>query len=203
MIRPFLFLLIFIMSISLYGQSFDRSYLHHDLMISYGLPATDMFQDISSKMLDDKFPDKRYIRDNYKGSGIISLTYRHVSKNELMLWGINVDFNQTIGEIYNVGQLAGELKRRFLTIAIEGQYRYQNMNKIQLYSGLGVGYSFGKETLTPSASSEKVSSTGSINRLAWQINAIGVRIGSSIAGFVEFGYGYRGIVNAGISVQLY
>ena len=126
MIRPFLFLLIFIMSISLYGQSFDRSYLHHDLMISYGLPATDMFQDISSKMLDDKFPDKRYIRDNYKGSGIISLTYRHVSKNELMLWGINVDFNQTIGEIYNVGQLAGELKRRFLTIAIEGQYRYQN-----------------------------------------------------------------------------
>ncbi|MAE08148.1 MAG: hypothetical protein CL661_05240 [Bacteroidetes bacterium] len=172
-------------------------------MISYGLPATDMFQDISSKMLDDKFPDKRYIRDNYKGSGIISLTYRHVSKNELMLWGINVDFNQTIGEIYNVGQLAGELKRRFLTIAIEGQYRYQNMNKIQLYSGLGVGYSFGKETLTPSASSEKVSSTGSINRLAWQINAIGVRIGSSIAGFVEFGYGYRGIVNAGISVQLY
>ncbi len=203
MIRPFLFLLIFILSISLYGQSFDRSYLHHDIMVSYGLPATDMFQDISSKMLDDKFPDKRYIRDNYRGSGIISLTYRHVSKNELMLWGINLDYNQTVGDIYNVGQLEGELKRRFITIAIEGQYRYQNLNKIQLYSGLGIGYSFGNETLVPPVESGTTSGSGSINRIAWQINAIGVRIGSSIAGFIEFGYGYKGIVNTGLSIQLY
>lgn len=172
-------------------------------MIGYGLPATDMFMDINSTMLDEKFPDKRYIRDNYKGSGIISFTYRHVSKNELMFWGINMDYNRTSGDIYNVGQLEGELKRSFITVAIEGQYRYQNMKKVQLYSGAGIGYSFGNETLTPPVDSSKPNSSGSINRIAWQINAIGIRIGNSIAGFVEFGYGYKGIINAGLSVQLY
>ena len=202
MIRLF-FILSLIISINLNSQSFERSYLHHDIMLSYGLPATDMFLNIHSTMLDEKFPDKRYIRDNYRGSGIVSVTYRHVSKNKLMLWGINMDYNQTVGDIYNVGQLEGELKRRFVTLAIEGQYRYQNLNNIQLYSGLGFGYSFGTEIITPQKDSGHPNSTGSINRVAWQINAIGIRIGASIAGFVEFGYGYKGIVNAGLSYQFY
>ncbi len=203
MIKSLVFLLIFISCTGLFGQSYDRSYLHHDIMVSYGLPATDMFQDINSSMLDDKFPDMRYTRDNYRGSGIISLTYRHVSKNEYMFWGIGASYNQTVSDIYNVGQLEGELKRSFITIAIEGHYRYQNMKKIQLYSGIGIGYTFGNETLVPTTHSGNASSSGSINQFAWQINAIGIRIGNSIAGFAEFGYGYKGIINVGLSIQLY
>ena len=203
MIRIIIFLLFFSAAAGLYGQSYDRSYLHHDIMLSYGLPSTDMFQDINSTMLDDKFPDMRYIRDNYSGSGIISLTYRHITKNEMMFWGMTVGYNQTKGDIYNVGQLEGELKRSFITVAIEGQYRYQNLKKIQLYSGLGIGYTFGNEILNPPADSGNESSSGNINQFAWQINAIGMRIGNSIAGFIEFGYGYKGIVNAGLSIQLY
>ena len=203
MTKVLVIILSLIVNISLFSQSYDRSYLHHDIMLGYGLPATDIFQNINSTMLDDKFPDMRYIRDNYSGSGIICFTYRHITKNEIMFWGMTVGYNQTKGDIYNVGQLEGELKRSFITVAIEGQYRYQNMKKIQLYSGLGIGYTFGSEILNPPADSGNESSSGSINQFAWQINAIGMRIGNSIAGFIEFGYGYKGIVNAGISVQLY
>ncbi|RLD71800.1 MAG: hypothetical protein DRJ10_19140 [Bacteroidetes bacterium] len=172
-------------------------------MVSYGLPSTDIFQDINSTMLDDKFPDLRYIRDNYRGSGIINLIYRYVSENEMMFLGISGSYNQTVGDIYNVGQLEGELNREFITVAVEGQYRYQNMNKVQLYSGIGIGYTFGNETLNPPASSGNATSIGSINSIAWQINAIGIRVGKSFAGFAEFGYGYKGIVNVGLSLQLY
>jgi len=203
MLRSLILLVIIVLSNNSFSQSYDRSYLHHDIMVSYGLPATDMFQNINSPMLDEMFPDMRYIRDNYGGSGIISITYRHISKNELMFWGISVGYNQTVGDIYNVGQLEGELKRSFIRVAIEGQYRYQNMKKIQLYSGLGIGYTFGNETLSPPTESGKTSSSGSINQLAWQVNVIGARVGNSIAGFIEFGYGYKGIVNAGLSIQLY
>ena len=203
MSRALIIILSVVINLSLFSQSYDRSYLHHDIMLSYGLPSTDMFQDINSTMLDDKFPDMRYIRDNYSGSGIVSLTYRHITKNEMMFWGITAGYNQTKGDIYNVGQLEGELKRSFITVAVEGQYRYQNMKKIQLYSGLGIGYTFGNEILNPPTDSGNESSSGSINQFAWQINAIGMRIGNSIAGFIEFGYGYKGIVNAGLSIQLY
>ena len=203
MSRTLIYFILFIVTNNLVSQSYDRSYLHHDIMASYGLPATDMFVDINSTMLDEKFTDRRYIRDNYRGSGVVSVSYRRVSKNELMLWGIYAAYNQTTGDIYNVGQYEGKLKRKFLTIAVEGQYRYQNLNKIQLYSGLGIGYSFGSETLNPLSGSGNPSISGNINRIAWQINAIGIRIGNSIAGFVEFGYGYKGIVNVGLSIQLY
>lgn len=203
MIRNITILILMFAHIGLFSQSYDRSYLHHDIMFGYGIAATDMFQDINSTMLDELYPDMRYIRDNYGGTGIISLTYRHITKNEMMFWGISAAYNKTKGEIYNIGQFEGELVRSFITIAIEGQYRYQNLKKVQLYSGLGIGYTFGSETLDPPSESGKTSSSGSINKFAWQINALGIRIGNSIAGFIEFGYGYKGIVNVGLSIQLY
>ncbi len=203
MIRVFALVIFFIGSYTIYGQSYEKSYLHHDFMISYGLPSTDIFQKTSSSMLDEKFPDRRYIRDNYSGTGIIILTYRYVSENEMLFLGISGSYNKTVGDIYNVGQLEGELNRNFITLAIEGQYRYQNMNKVHLYSGIGIGYTFGNETLNPPTDSGKETSTGNINSIAWQINALGIRVGKSIAGFAEFGYGYKGIVNIGLSIQLY
>lgn len=77
------------------------------------------------------------------------------------------------------------------------------MNKVQLYSGLGIGYTFGSESLNPAVDSGKTTSTGTINSFAWQVNVIGIRVGKAIAGFAEFGYGYKGIVNIGLSIQLY
>ncbi|MFK5857565.1 MAG: hypothetical protein QM503_15660 [Bacteroidota bacterium] len=203
MIRIFAIVLLITLSGSIYSQSYDRSYLHHDIMISYGVPSTDMFNNINTTMLDENFPDQRYIRDNYSGSGIICLTYRYVSENEMMFFGLSGTYNQTKGDIYNVGQLEGELNRNFFTLAIEGHYRYQNMNKVQLYSGLGIGYTFGSETLKPPIESGKTTTSGTINSFAWQVNVIGIRVGNSIAGFAEFGYGYKGIVNVGLSIQLY
>lgn len=202
--RRFLFLIgILILTSISFSQSFDRSYLRNDIMISYGVPSVDMFQDINSSMLDDIFPDGRYVRDNYGGSGIASLTYRRVSKSEMFFWGFTAGYNTTKGEIYYLGTGEGELKRSFITAAFEGHYRYQNLKKVQLYSGFGIGYTIGNETLTPPPESGKQSSKGSINRIAYQINAIGIRIGSNIGGFLELGYGYKGIINAGFSVQLY
>ena len=197
-------ILIILIAISSYSfsQSYDRSYLRNDLTLSYGIPSTDMFLSVQSNTLDDYFPDARYLRDNYSGTGVISFTYRRVSNSEMFLWGASVSYNATNGKMYYLGNYEGELKRNFITVAFEGHYRYQNVNKVQLYSGIGIGYSMGNETLTPSGESGKTAVSGSINRIAYQINAIGIRIGDNIGGFLELGYGYKGIVNAGLSIQL-
>ncbi len=195
-------ILIFTGSVIL-SQSFDRSYLRNDVLISYGIPSTDLFLKISSPMLNEQFPDERYVRDNYGGSGIVMLTYRRVSKSEKFFWGVTAGYNSTKGDLYYLGSHEGELKRNFITVAAEGHYRYQNLKKIQLYSGIGIGYSIGSETLQPPTDSGKLSASGSINRLAYQLNVIGIRMGSNIAGFIELGYGYKGIINAGLSIQIY
>ena len=185
-----------------YTQSYDRSYLRNDIILGYGIPSTDMFMPVQSSTLDDYFPDARYLRDNYSGTGVIGITYRRVSHSEMFLWGASVSYNATKGEMYYLGNYEGELKRNFITIAFEGHYRYQNLKKVQLYSGIGIGYSLGSETLTPPGESGKSSVSGSINRIAYQINAIGIRVGNNIGGFLELGYGYKGIVNMGVSIQL-
>ncbi len=202
--KRFLIIGIIILTVSvLFGQSYDRSYLRNDVLISYGIPSTDLFLKISSPMLNERFPDERYVRDNYGGSGIVMLTYRRVSKSEMFLWGVTAGYNSTKGDLYYLGTYEGQLKRNFMTVAFECHYRYQNLNKIQLYSGIGIGYSIGTETLTPPTGSEKPSGSGNINRFAYQLSIIGVRMGNNIGGFIELGYGYKGIVNAGLSIQLY
>ncbi len=185
-----------------YSQSYDRSYLRNDILVSYGIPSTDMFISVQSSTLDDYFPDGRYLRDNYSGTGVIGITYRRVSHNEMFLWGVSLSYNSTKGEMYYLGSYEGELVRTFYNMAFEGQYRYQNLNKVQLYSGVSVGYSLGKEELLPPEDSGKSKVNGDISRIAYQINAIGIRFGDQIGGYLELGYGYKGIINAGISFQL-
>jgi len=192
------FSLLFFSAFGVQAQSYMRSYDHHDFQIGYGMFTPDQFFDVNTSMLDEQFPEKRYVRDNYSGTGALFLTYRHIGKNENWLWGVTAGASANTSKIYNVGQYAGELKRTFISAAIEGEYRYRNQGVVQLYSGLGLGYTYGTETLT---TPEQIATTGNISNIAYQVNVIGVRLGTKYAGFAEFGFGYKGIVNIGFSMQ--
>lgn len=184
--------------LSVQAQSYERSYDHNDFQIGYGMFTPDQFMKVNSTMLDDMYPDQLYVRDNYSGTGAIFLTYRHIGKNENWMWGATAGASANSSKIYNLGQFEGDLKRTFVTLAIEGEYRYRNQGVVQLYSGIGLGYSYGTETLT---SPEQLTTNGNVSTIAYQINAIGVRLGKKYAGFAEFGFGYKGIVNVGLSIQ--
>lgn len=192
-----------ILSLGVFSQDYYRSYDHHDIMIGYGLFIPDQFKSVSSSMLNDLYPAGRYVRDNYSSIGTVFITYRHIFRNELLLWGITAGMSNSTSEIYNVGQYKGELKRQFYTVAIEWEYRYVNQGPVQVYSGLGLGFTYGTETLTPPPDLSATSSTGDISNIAYQINAVGVRLGKKYAGFVELGYGYKGVINVGFSIQLF
>ncbi len=70
---------------------------------------------------------------------------------------------------------------------------YNPSNIVQLYSGLSAGIS----VFTQSDSSQ----SGSKTIFAFQVNAIGLRVGHKFGGFFELGFGFDGIINAGLSVK--
>ncbi len=35
----------------------------------------------------------------------------------------------------------------------------------------------------------------------FQLNAVGIRVGKTLASFIEFGFGYKGLINLGVSAQ--
>ncbi len=178
------------------------SYDHHDISMSYGLFTSDQFMNVESTMLNEQFDDKRYVRDNFSSTGGVYLSYKHINHLVDFWWGFSMGYEQNKSEIYYLGQYAGELKRTFYTLALESQFRYVNFGVVQVYSGIGLGLSYGQESLS-ATDYHLEESSGDIFRLAYQLNVAGVRIGKKIAGFAEFGYGYKGIVNVGLSVQIY
>ena len=68
-----------------------------------------------------------------------------------------------------------------------------------MYSGLAFGYAFQNIQYMPIEGEEEVENPG---KMAFHINAIGFRFGKSIGGFLELGYGYKGILNFGFSLKL-
>ena len=74
-----------------------------------------------------------------------------------------------------------------------GNICYNPRNIVQLYSGLSAGVS----VFTQSDSSQSDSKT----IFAFQVNVIGLRVGHKFGGFFELGFGYDGIINAGLSVK--
>jgi hypothetical protein len=202
--KVFLFFAVLIFSASLSAQSYYRSYDHHDISVSYGMFLPDQFNNLNSSMLNDLYPEQRYVGDEYSSPGAVFITYRHMFKNELFLWGITAGLSSSSSQVYNVGQYEGELKRQYYTLALEWEYRYVNQGIIQVYSGLGLGFTYGTEELTPPSTEEgATSTTGDISSVGYQVNAVGIRIGKKFGGYAEFGYGYKGIFNVGLSVQLF
>ncbi len=196
-----LFLAILLAINGLNAQGYYKSFDHHDISLSYGIVIPDQIKHFSSKTLDDLYPDELYVRDRYSSPGALFLTYRHKFRNDFMFWGITFGMSSSSGKIYNMGQYEGEIKRKFYTGAFDWEYRYFNQGIIQVYSGIGLGFTFGNETFTPNEITQE--STGTIANVAFQVNAVGIRVGKRIGGYIEFGYGYKGVVNLGFSAQLY
>jgi len=197
--KKFLLLIIITFSfISLRAQSYN----HHEFTLSYGVLTPDRFYTFKSSILDDQLPDSRYIRDNYKSSGNVFLTYRFVSLNEFLMWGGTVGYGVSSSEVYYLGQKQGVMNRQFMTGAFELQYRYVNDGAFQMYSGIGVGLTVGKEQFT--TETEGMSSDNRTMILpGYQINLAGVRFGKRLGVFLELGYGYKGIMNVGIAYSVY
>lgn len=75
-------------------------------------------------------------------------------------------------------------------------YRYIN-RFLQLYSGVAAGVSAGKSSPKSGTGGDSFSSTD----FAFQVNALGLRVGHNFGAFAELGFGYNGIVSLGVSAK--
>ncbi|WP_194776978.1 hypothetical protein [Pararhodonellum marinum] len=85
----------------------------------------------------------------------------------------------------------------WFTVMPRANFNYINRDALQLYSALSVGMSF----LT-SNSDDTTPERSSGSAFGYQVVPIGVRVGDGLAFFAELGFGFRGVLNAGISFRL-
>jgi len=99
---------------------------------------------------------------------------------------------------------AGTYRANVTTLAFELKPIYYNGRLVQLYGLFGVG---GRHYSEKMVSSDNLLISPSDNYTApWFLNTqwtpIGVHVGKTLSGFLEFGIGYKGLINGGISYKL-
>ena len=86
-------------------------------------------------------------------------------------------------------------KEKFFTLMPSFQYSFLQKRSIRLYSELSAGVAFTKTNFYDKEE------RGNAVQGAYQVTFLGFRFGRRIAGFIDLGYGYKGVAQLGISGQ--
>jgi len=125
-----------------------------------------------------------YAISNYKDRGPLGLSLKLTPSDRLTIGGY-LSYERITADFTLFEGISGNWWYNFVTTAIEMDYRYVSKEKFQMYFTLGAGATFLGDTYYPN----------------FQVNALGFRFGKTAAVFAEFGLGYKGIVNVGLSFQ--
>ena len=187
---------------------YELDYPKSEIYIQYGAPS---IVEITSKLTNDDF-DRNYA-SKYKGSN-----YKYTGVGA-------IGYNYYIGPYFSFGAYLGISKAQMSVREIKTD-RIVYHNHVTSYTGmlaahwtfyregiweLSAGLSMGVCRKDEDQSHLSATSEGGAPQMlphekdqwtfAYNLTACKARIGGTIGGFLELGFGYKGLVNAGLSVK--
>ncbi len=173
----------------------------NELSISYGLATINDLGEIFSNLFADAIisafgPDA--VSTDTKLSGAFLLTYQHHFSNVISA-GPVIGYEKLTDEISVNKSPAGKINHNAFTFAAEGRINYVNKDSFGMYLGLGAGISsISSKTTSDKAGNEDPDSSSGFT---FQVTGLGIRVGDRLAASAELGFGYRGLVNLGVSYR--
>jgi opacity protein-like surface antigen len=170
----------------------------HTFEVGIGLWNTNEIINTFSNMIVSSLPDNIKMEDD-NSYGSIHLGYKYNLTNRFALGGF-MAFDYVKSKGFFEGNEAGIFHKRHYTLAIEVEYAYIRFEIFTMYGLAGIGgtlYTLKYED--HNNSNQDDSNTNPY--VTFQVIPIGLRFGKNVGGFLEFGFGYRGIVNAGMFVK--
>lgn len=135
--------------------------------------------------------------DNVNYTGALYFNYKYYFTPRLA-GGLSVVTDKARGDLVNNDdEVLGSFKRRAFTIAPELSLSYINSKSFRMYGLIGAGYTFGSEKSTNELGEENY--TAGYNHFNFQVSPLAFRLGRQVGAFAEIGFGYKGILSAGIS----
>ncbi|MCU0394917.1 MAG: hypothetical protein MUF29_03350 [Chitinophagaceae bacterium] len=167
-----------------------------ELKLGYGIaPVQNMNDDFSTSLVPD-LADPGYVSLKKDGSGMFSAGLRYQTASRFG-FGLDMVYGKTTTEyVYNTTLISKTVESQWFTLMARASYTYYlneiNLPHVELYGAVAAGSSF------RDARNEDGKTLNS-SHLAYQITPLGVRSGRKIAIWAELGYGFKGLVNAGLS----
>ena len=202
--RSFFIAIAFLFSVFLKAQDpeVDKVSKHQ---ISFGVPvaSTNQILYLVDVVLDDVFESAIGEGTYTESINILPIMLSYRYKYNRLYWGGDVSFER-IETTYTNDDNATKKRGRsdFLTVALKADFHYVEKKHFQMYSGLGVAFTSRNDDYEDYESSTTFSGL-TLDEMYpnVQVTALGFRFGNKVAGILEIGAGYAGIVNLGISAR--
>ncbi|NIJ55462.1 hypothetical protein [Dyadobacter arcticus] len=164
----------------------------HEIQVSYGpLARTQVIEDALTTYIGAFVGDPPPRMDF---SNFYAATYRYQVHRRL---AISVTSGFTSGSTYKIdySHTKSFYRHSNKTTAFETKFSYVDGRMISLYAITGLGLHITR------VKNQVINEAKTYPLLTCQLTPFGIRIGRQFGGFAEIGYGYKGIVNFGISAR--
>lgn len=171
----------------------------HELYAGIGLLTTNYVYSLSSSIVLDGYNSSSHLSyGNERNIPALGLGYKLAVADR---WTVGVAgyFESDQSEVYYDGARDGTMRHSYFTIGLGTDYHYISRKWFQMYSGLEVACTIGG--ITYDGVNEEIHES-KYRYFNFQLEALGLRFGKSFAFFTEFGFGYKGVIHAGVSLQL-
>ncbi len=180
------------------GSNAQQNY-RHEVRLSAGLWASEYAAVEGYANLLVMFLLRETIKPYQRSNGLYG-TYRYrISRRFSAGVTAGATLLNTDESLFGYSPESGDYRYISALFAAEAQFHYFDGPIWCLYSmaGGGVGNAFERNSAAASGVVEKSRSP----LMIMQISPIGIRCGKTVGIFAELGYGYKGILNTGISVR--
>ncbi len=169
----------------------------HEFTVGAGFVTTDQILGVFIDIVRTLGTLGNVQSDNVNFTGALYLNYKYYFTPRLAA-GLSVVTDKARGDLVNNdNEVLGSFDRRAFTLAPEVSLSYVNRKSFRMYGLIGAGYTFGSEKSTNELGEDNY--TADYNHFNFQVSPLGFRLGKQIGAFAEIGFGYEGILNAGIS----
>jgi hypothetical protein len=170
----------------------------HDLAVQFGVVSSDQVIDILKDPAAVVIPPGVYSKVGQTFSAVPFLTYRRWV-SDWLAFGVAAGYFGSSGALVPEGGevVVGEFREKNYVAAIEIEVRWLTRRTLTLYSGAGFGVKVRRGTYEPGDGAEVFTKA----LPTFHLKAIGLRAGGRVGFFAEAGYGYKGVLAAGLDVR--
>jgi len=165
----------------------QRAYPKTEIEFSYGVFPLPEVRGANKKLFGSNVNGNDI--DKSPGTGSFGFAYNQYLSERFAL-GITALYDKVT---VSYKDAASKLNWNILGVLVNAKYNYVYDPRFHMYSGLSIGYA--------GVWTENATVTEKNNRLAFQARVVGARFGTTVGAFAELGFGYEGVVKAGLSIQ--
>ena len=196
-ILPLLLVALFAGVPKAFSQDYIQSYGNNELQVSIGmLNTSNIIWNFSDLFADEMIPGTTW--ENTMVSTTYNIAYRYFLSDRVGV-GACVAFGTEQSDGVVNATLDGHLHRFNTTLAGEFKYNYMNYGYFKLYGLAGAGVLYLHQSYAPLSRPKE---DNSICYFDFQLSPVGVKVGTTFGGFAELGFGYRGVLNVGVYLEL-